>query len=64
MCAGCMAIAMASLMGPNTAPAAPAPTLISAPKADLKKEAALRIKANFRESRLVIKSQATDTKAI
>jgi hypothetical protein len=55
---------MASLMGPNTAPAAPAPTLISAPKADLKKEAALRVKANFRESRLVIKSQATDTKAI
>lgn len=52
MCAGCMAIAMASLMGPNTAPAAPAPTLIVAPKPDLKVEAALRVKASVKQASL------------
>ena len=43
---------MASLMGPNTAPAAPAPTLIVAPKPDLKVEAALRVKASVKQASL------------
>lgn len=51
MCVGCVAIAMASMMGPSQAPGVPAETLISAPKPDLKKEAVLRVQANFKEER-------------
>jgi hypothetical protein len=47
-----MAIAMASLMGPNSSPTTPAPTLIVVPKPDLKAEAALRVKTTFKQASL------------
>ena len=58
MCVGCMAVAMASMMGPTPTPAVTTPAVVVAPKADLKKEATLRVRANFQEQKLVIKDSS------
>ena len=49
---------MASMMGPTPTPAVTTPAVVVAPKADLKKEATLRVRANFQEQKLVIKDSS------